>query len=403
MKTGWIKELLKNASGMHFAEQSNKGNEACYLVHNITPRLSMQIHSRLQAYNIHDLQEAKTANSSNSITSQVNEKYHTNYVEYTILRSKPICMFWRVKISSHHQNICLRSPRLRPHHLAARPCACLVKTPVQNWFKTHWGVLDMKRNKVLYSTCTSMTVVLTQIPPGMKCQHHLDWAAAYSKQLQACLFPHCCWGCYDASSRALMRPWLSQKKASESYQVAKLNTQWRHLEASEVHNSFDENGVISNVRVLAIEFGEWAEERTAAGDVHLTYRSLERGGSDIRSKGINDVFPVALIQQHQSHLEARPARSFVYVTVTFLTKEGQCTVINIDGWILYWSFAENYWATTATVTVCHTQITASDWLGGLSQGGFPPIKLRSRDESTHFVSPPTELCVDRFGMFEKRL
>lgn len=49
---------------MHFAKKSNKGKEACYLIHNITPRLSMQIHLRLQAYDIHDPQEeGKTANT----------------------------------------------------------------------------------------------------------------------------------------------------------------------------------------------------------------------------------------------------------------------------------------------------------------------------------------------------
>lgn len=59
LKRGAVK---KNASGMHTANKIKKGKEACYLIHNITPRLSMQIHLTLQAYNIHDLEDVgKTA------------------------------------------------------------------------------------------------------------------------------------------------------------------------------------------------------------------------------------------------------------------------------------------------------------------------------------------------------
>ena len=90
-------------------------------------------------------------------------------------------------------------------------------------------------------------------------------------------------------------------------------TLWSHLEAGEVHNGFDKDGVIADVRVLGVKLGERAEERTAAGDVHLAHRPLERGGCDIRSKGIDDVLPVALVQQHQSHLEVRPDRDRVYM------------------------------------------------------------------------------------------
>lgn len=77
------------------------------------------------------------------------------------------------------------------------------------------------------------------------------------------------------------------------------------LEAGEIHNRLDEDGVITNVSVLAIELGERAEERTAAGDVHLAHGSLEGGGSDIGSKGIDDVLSVALVQQHESDLEGK--------------------------------------------------------------------------------------------------
>lgn len=67
------------------------------------------------------------------------------------------------------------------------------------------------------------------------------------------------------------------------------------LEAGEVHDRFDEDGVIADVRVLGVELGERAEEWAPTGDVHLADRPLEGGGSDVRSKGIDDVLPVALV------------------------------------------------------------------------------------------------------------
>lgn len=78
---------------------------------------------------------------------------------------------------------------------------------------------------------------------------------------------------------------------------------WSHLEASEVHDCLDEDGVVTDVRVFGVKLGERAEEWAAAGDVHLAYRSLEGGGGDVGSEGVDDVLPVALVQQHQSHLE----------------------------------------------------------------------------------------------------
>lgn len=112
-------------------------------------------------------------------------------------------------------------------------------------------------------------------------------------------------GTVRCPSRAPNGPRLSQNEAFNGQRAAWLanwNTLRSCLEAGEIHNRLDEDGVITNVSVLAIELGEWTEERTAAGDVHLTHGSLERGGSDIRSKGIDDVLSVALIQQHQSNL-----------------------------------------------------------------------------------------------------
>lgn len=75
-----------------------------------------------------------------------------------------------------------------------------------------------------------------------------------------------------------------------------------HLEAGEVHDSLDEDGVVSDVRVLGVELRERAEEGAATGDVHLTDGPLEGRGGDVRPEGVDDVLPVALVQQHQSHL-----------------------------------------------------------------------------------------------------
>lgn len=75
------------------------------------------------------------------------------------------------------------------------------------------------------------------------------------------------------------------------------------LEACEINDGLDEDGVVTYVRVLALKLGEWAEERTAAGDVHLTHGPLEGGGSDIGTEGIDDVLPVALVQEHKGYLQ----------------------------------------------------------------------------------------------------
>lgn len=77
------------------------------------------------------------------------------------------------------------------------------------------------------------------------------------------------------------------------------------LQACEVYNGLDENGIIPKVGALACQFSQWAEEWAATGYVHLTDWSLERGGAYIRPEGINDMLPVILIQQHQCHLQGR--------------------------------------------------------------------------------------------------
>lgn len=103
-----------------------------------------------------------------------------------------------------------------------------------------------------------------------------------------------------------------------------------HLKAGEVHDRLDEDGVVADVRVLGIELGERAEERTAAGDVHLAHGSLEGGGSDVRSKGVDDVLPVALVQQHQSHLEIRQMREITGM----LTRRQRCNILGLRSFSL---------------------------------------------------------------------
>ena len=75
------------------------------------------------------------------------------------------------------------------------------------------------------------------------------------------------------------------------------------LEAREVDDGLDENGVVADVGVLGVELGERAEERAAAGDVHLTHGPLEGRGSDVGTERVDDVLSVTLVQQHESHLE----------------------------------------------------------------------------------------------------
>lgn len=86
------------------------------------------------------------------------------------------------------------------------------------------------------------------------------------------------------------------------------------LEAGEVHDRLDEDGVVADVRVLGVELGERAEERAAAGNVHLAHGSLEGGGSDVGAEGVDDVLPVALVQQHQSHLGRKQTKELCLST-----------------------------------------------------------------------------------------
>lgn len=76
----------------------------------------------------------------------------------------------------------------------------------------------------------------------------------------------------------------------------------RMLKPRKIHNSLDEYCILPNVGILALQFGKRAEERTPTGDVHFAYGTLKGRGGYIRSEGINDVFPIVLVQQHQGHL-----------------------------------------------------------------------------------------------------
>lgn len=77
------------------------------------------------------------------------------------------------------------------------------------------------------------------------------------------------------------------------------------LKACEVNNGLDEDSVISDVGVLGVQLGEGAEERAAAGNVHVTHRPLEGGRGNVWAEGINDVLPVVLIQQHEGDLRIK--------------------------------------------------------------------------------------------------
>ena len=88
-----------------------------------------------------------------------------------------------------------------------------------------------------------------------------------------------------------------------------------NLEAREVNDGLDENGVVADVGVLGVEFGERAEERAAAGDVHLTHGPLEGRGSDVGPERIDDVLSVTLVQQHESHLERERESERLFISV----------------------------------------------------------------------------------------
>lgn len=78
-----------------------------------------------------------------------------------------------------------------------------------------------------------------------------------------------------------------------------------HLQTSQVHYSLDEDGVIADVGVLRVELREWAEERTAAGDVHVADGPLKGRGGNVGPEGVNDMLAVVLVQEHEGHLGSK--------------------------------------------------------------------------------------------------
>lgn len=103
----------------------------------------------------------------------------------------------------------------------------------------------------------------------------------------------------DSLNGALGGPQSSQSEAMRVPELTKCSTSTgSRLEAGEVHDGLDENGVVADVGVLPIQLRERTEERAAAGDVHLAHGPLKGGGSDVGAKGVDDVLPVALVQQH---------------------------------------------------------------------------------------------------------
>lgn len=185
--------------------------------------------------------------------------------------------------------------------------ACRTETTL---YHRGWWCCDVK--KVSFAPkCTAMTEgrVLTQRPPRYK-----NACIVWSEQLHAAdCRKHVCLPKAAGDSKVPKwrperdRDWAKMKPlmVKELPGCQTVTPNGGRLEAGEVHNRLDEDGVVTNVSVLAIELRERAEEWTAAGDVHLAHGSLEGGGSDIRSKGIDDVLSVALVQQHQRNLEVK--------------------------------------------------------------------------------------------------
>lgn len=131
--------------------------------------------------------------------------------------SNTICMLWSVKISPHQGNFSASSQHDKDH-------AALLLAPVpvywkqmQNQFKPQWGV-DVKRKTFCTQNVHQWQWFSHRYHLIGQYQHHLDWAATCSKQLQACLSPHSCRG----PNRALMGPWLSQKRSFDGQRATRL-------------------------------------------------------------------------------------------------------------------------------------------------------------------------------------
>lgn len=71
-------------------------------------------------------------------------------------------------------------------------------------------------------------------------------------------------------------------------------------------DAFEEKRVLLDIGVLGgLQLGQGQEHGTATGHIHVIHWPLEGGRGQVRAKGIDDVFPVVLVQQHECHLENR--------------------------------------------------------------------------------------------------
>lgn len=71
-------------------------------------------------------------------------------------------------------------------------------------------------------------------------------------------------------------------------------------------DAFEEKRVLLHVGVLGgLQLGQGQEHGAATGHIHVIHWPLEGGRGQVWAKGIDDVLPVVLIQQHKCHLENR--------------------------------------------------------------------------------------------------
>lgn len=125
-------------------------------------------------------------------------------------------------------------------------------------------------------------------------------SAVWTEQPQACLsHPPTAAGGAHTPEQSPIGTMVEPKRSFNGQRAAWLpqsTALWSRLESGEVHDGFDEDGVVADVSVLGIKLGQRAEEWTSTGYVHLAHRSLEGGGGDVGTEGIDDVLPVALVQ-----------------------------------------------------------------------------------------------------------
>ena len=68
-----------------------------------------------------------------------------------------------------------------------------------------------------------------------------------------------------------------------------------------IYNDLQKHHVIPNIRMV-VQFSKGTEHWASTGDVGFSSWSLERGAAGIRPEGIDHVFNVILIQQHEGDL-----------------------------------------------------------------------------------------------------